>query len=144
MSEGGSKWICLSQTRQGEINGEEAKWTKIWISSWCVRLFQVLVEKKVLFRWCSATAGLYQVLLSVSSAVTSPVACWHMQWMAICLSSSSRMSKSRRGKMRRRDNVTGVTVRVVFLEAISQMGSLSLFIYLFICFTHFGNCLGVN
>ena len=34
--------------------------------------------------------------------------------------------------MRRRDNVTGVTVRVVFLEAISQMGSLSLFIYLFV------------
>ena len=48
------------------------------------------------------------------SAPISPIARQHMQWMAICLSSSSTMSKSRRGKMRGRDKMTGVTVRVVF------------------------------
>lgn len=45
----------------------------------------------------------------------------NMQWRAVCLSSSSRMSKSRRGKMRGGDKVTGVTVGVAFLKAISRI-----------------------
>lgn len=52
------------------------------------------------------------------SAQPSPLSCQHMQWMAICLSSSSRMSKSRRGTMRGRDKWQG-SESGLFLKAVS-------------------------
>lgn len=54
------------------------------------------------------------------SVAMSPVAGQHMQWMAICLS-SSRMSKSRRGKMSARDKMTEVIARVVFSDVVSHI-----------------------
>lgn len=53
-------------------------------------------------------------------AVMSLVAGQHVQSTATCLS-SSRMSKSRRGKMRGRDTVTEVTARVVFSGVLSHI-----------------------
>lgn len=61
------------------------------------------------------------LFLSALSAETSTEPCQHMPRKAICLFSLCRMSESTRGKMRGRDKVTGVAVRAVILEAISQM-----------------------
>lgn len=50
----------------------------------------------------------------------SLVAGQHMQ-LTVTRLSSSRMSKSRRGKMRGRDTTTEVTARVVFSEVLSHI-----------------------
>lgn len=63
----------------------------------------------------------HSLFLPALSAETSTASCQHMPRKAICLFSLCRMSESTRGKMRGRDKVTGVAVRAVILEAISQM-----------------------
>lgn len=108
---GGWKGARLSRrTKQMEISRSWAKSAEIWHFKNCLRKYSILLPP---------------------SAAASPVACRHMRRMAICLFSFCRMSKRRRRKMGGRDNVTGVVVRVVFLETISQ----KLFVK-----THFSHC----